>query len=72
MSWKNLIGQGSGESYVFEWGSYKPVTVLIQPNERQAGVSVSMDGGSNGSRPTRQTFEMGGMNLGGLGGRGMF
>lgn len=72
MSWKNLIGQGSGESYVFEWNNYKPVTVLIQPNERQAGVSVSMDGGSNGSRPTRQTFEMGGMNLGGMGGRGLF
>lgn len=33
LSWRNLIGQASGESYMFEWNS--PGTkVIIQPNER--------------------------------------
>lgn len=54
MSWKNLIGQSSGESYMFSWNSSKPVTVIVQPNERGSGISVSMDGGSNGGRPSRQ------------------
>ena len=43
VSWKNLIGQSSGESYQFEWSAMTPVTVMIQPNERQGGISVSMD-----------------------------
>ena len=34
MNWKTLIGQSSGESYVFEWSGNLPVTVIIQPNER--------------------------------------
>ena len=41
VSWKNLIGQASGESYMFEWT--KPATIIIQPNERASGVSVRMD-----------------------------
>lgn len=32
-SWKNLIGQASGESYMFEWNS-PGSKVIIQPNER--------------------------------------
>lgn len=60
MTWKNLIGQSSGESYIFEWNGAKPVTVIIQPNERQSGVGVSIDGGSMGNRPTRQTFQING------------
>lgn len=59
MSWKNFIGQSSGESYTFEWGQYKPVTVIIQPNERNSGVSLSMDGGSSGGRPTQQNWSIG-------------
>lgn len=34
ITWKNFIGQSSGESYSFEWSSYQPVTVIIQPTER--------------------------------------
>lgn len=55
MSWKNFIGQSSGESYTYEWRAPKQVTVIIQPNERDAsGVSVSMDGGAAGAQPMRQ------------------
>lgn len=66
LSWKNLIGQSSGESYCYEWNGNKPVTVLIQPNERSAGVNISMDGGSNGSAPTNQSFSVGVGALGNL------
>lgn len=37
ITWKNFIGQASGESYSFEWSSHQPVTVIVQPSER-AGV----------------------------------
>jgi len=43
VSWRNLIGQHSGESYQFEWNGNDNVTVVIQPSERQSGVSVSID-----------------------------
>ncbi len=43
VSWRNLIGQHSGESYQFEWASNAGVTVIIQPSERRGGVRVSMD-----------------------------
>ena len=43
VNWKNLIGQASGESYAFEWGSNQPVTVIIQPSERSGGISLSVD-----------------------------
>lgn len=43
LSWKNLIGQNSGESYAYEWGANQPVTIVIQPSERQGGISVSVD-----------------------------
>lgn len=55
LSWKNLIGQASGETYMFEWGANRPATVVIQPNERQSGINIGMDGGSNGQRAQRQT-----------------
>lgn len=54
LSWKNLIGQASGESYMFEWGGNKRATVIIQPMERESGVNIGMDGGSKGARPTTQ------------------
>lgn len=50
LSWKNLIGQASGESYMFEWT--RPATVIIQPNERTSGIDIGIDG--RGGRPTRQ------------------
>lgn len=43
VSWKNLIGQHSGESYQFEWHPGNRVTVMIQPSERSGGISVSVD-----------------------------
>lgn len=75
LSWKNLIGQASGESYMFEWGQNKLATVIVQPKERTSGVDISMDGKRTGSRPNQQqhmsmqqtTGDLGNM-LGGLGG----
>jgi uncharacterized protein (AIM24 family) len=54
LSWKNLIGQASGESYMFEWTGDKRASVIIQPNERTSGVSIAMDGGRTGQRASRQ------------------
>lgn len=54
LSWKNLIGQASGESYMFEWTGNKTATVIIQPLERTSGVNIGMDGGSSGQRAQRQ------------------
>jgi hypothetical protein len=50
LSWKNLVGQASGESYMFEWN--KPAAVVVQPNERTSGIDIGMDG--QGGKPTRQ------------------
>ena len=50
LSWKNLIGQASGESYMFQWT--QPAVVVIQPNERTSGIDIGMDG--KGGKPTRQ------------------
>lgn len=54
LSWKNIIGQASGESYMFEWGGNRMATVIIQPNERTSGVDLSMDGRRTGDRPDHQ------------------
>lgn len=43
LSWKNLIGQASGESYAFEWSGSQPVSVVIQPSERRGGIRVGID-----------------------------
>ena len=43
LSWRNLIGQHSGESYYFEWAGSERVSVIIQPSERRGGISLSMD-----------------------------
>lgn len=43
ISWKNFIGQASGESYAFEWSGSQPVSVIVQPSERRGGISVGMD-----------------------------
>ena len=78
LSWKNIIGQASGESYMFEWTGDKRVTVIVQPNEREgSGVNIGMDGGSSGQRAqAQQNQSLGGAfdsvtdTLGGLGGLG--
>lgn len=85
LSWKNLIGQASGESYMFEWTANAPATVIIQPLERESGVNIGMDGGSSGQRAQAQqnqslggaaqsvqsTLGQLGNMLGGNGGSGM-
>ena len=43
LSWKNLIGQASGESYAFEWGGNQPVSVIVQPSERRGGIRIGID-----------------------------
>lgn len=57
LSWKNLLGSkgASGESYMFEWAQGRAATVIIQPNERESGVDISMDGKRTGSKPTQQS-----------------
>lgn len=54
LSWKNIIGQASGETYMMEWTGQRPATVIIQPNERTSGVNIGIDGGSSGQRASRQ------------------
>lgn len=56
LSWKNLLGNkgASGESYMFEWGSGRAATVIIQPKERTSGIDISMDGKRTGGKPTQQ------------------
>ena len=78
LSWKNLIGQASGESYMFEFKNQ--AVVIIQPNERTSGIDIGMDG--KGGKPTRQDNNLfrqdgnqmfnglGGNNNGGGGGLG--
>ena len=39
LSWKNFIGQASGESYFFEWSGNQAVSVVVQPSERRTGVN---------------------------------
>lgn len=56
LSWKNLIGQASGESYSFEWSGSQPVSVVVQPSERRSGVNIGMDGGNLGRRPNRSSW----------------
>lgn len=52
LSWKNLIGQASGESYMFEW--QQGATILVQPQERKSGLDISMDGRRTGQQASRQ------------------
>lgn len=74
LSFKNLIGQSSGESYMMEWGQNRRATVIVQPNERQSGINIGMDGGSSGQRASRQqnqSFQQAGQSIGNtLGGLG--
>lgn len=51
LSWKNLIGQASGESYFLQFTDPSTV-VVIQPNERTSGIDIGIDG--KGGKPTRQ------------------
>lgn len=54
ISWRNIIGQNSGESYNMKFNSPENV-VIIQPTERKSGVSIGMDGGNLGQSATNQS-----------------
>ena len=51
LSWKNLIGQASGESYMFEFAN-RGGKVIVQPSERKSGLNIGIDG--SGGRPDIQ------------------
>lgn len=62
LSWRNLVGQSSGESYLFAFS--QPGFVVIQPNERTSGIDIGMDG--KGGKPTKQEnnlFRQGGNQM---------
>lgn len=40
VSWRNIIGQHSGESYMFEWSGNNRTTVVVQPSERMKGLHI--------------------------------
>ncbi len=44
LSWKNLIGQASGESYMFEFKNAGG-KVIVQPSERKSGINLAIDSG---------------------------
>lgn len=67
LSWKNLIGQASGETYMFEWGQGRAATVIIQPNERKSGLDISMDGKKTGQQASRQQNQTMGQAAQGVG-----
>lgn len=67
LSWKNLIGQASGESYMFEWGQGRGATVIIQPNERTSGLDISMDGRRTGQQAQAQQSQSLGQAAGSVG-----
>lgn len=64
LSWKNLIGQASGESYMLEYKQpgYK---VIVQPNERKSGLDIGIDNhGESQHIQQNQTFSQGMGNVG--------
>lgn len=67
LSWKNLIGQASGESYMFEWSSGRGATVIVQPKERTSGLDISMDGKRTGGKPSQQQHVSMGQSMGDVG-----
>jgi len=44
VNWKTIIGQTSGESYMFNFPQ-QGQTVVLQPSERKAGLDLSIDSG---------------------------
>lgn len=44
LSWKNLLGQASGESYMFEF-KQPGYQIIIQPSERKSGLKIAVDDG---------------------------
>lgn len=53
LNFKNFIGQSSGESYNLQFKDQRSICI-IQPFERNSGVSFGMDGGDLGSQASQQ------------------
>ena len=53
VGWKTLLGQSSGESYMFEFKQHGQL-VLVQPQENISQVGISIDG--NGGRNTYNSY----------------
>lgn len=51
IGWRNLIGQASGETYMFEF-KQPGGKVIIQPTERTSGIDIGIDG--QGGKPAMQ------------------
>lgn len=66
VNWKTVIGQTSGESYMFEFGPGQ--IVITQPYERESGVKFGID--DNRYQPEEQSSSFG--NTFGNNGGGMF
>ncbi|WPS85302.1 AIM24 family protein (plasmid) [Brevibacillus halotolerans] len=64
VNWKTLIGQTSGESYMYEFTEPGQI-VLVQPYERESGVKFGID--DNRYRPEMQSSSFGN-TFGGQGG----
>ena len=70
LSWKNLIGQASGESYFLTF-SHPSTVAIVQPSERgNSGLDISVDGHGEGSKPSAQRSGMGGRTANVLGAAG--
>lgn len=70
LSWKNIIGQASGESYMFEF-KQPGHKVIVQPSERRSGLDIGIDGG--GGRPdVQQNNLFGGGSSNNQSGGGLF
>lgn len=64
VNWKTIIGQTSGESYMFNFNN-PGQTVIIQPSERKSGLQVAVDSGQQVQSQAGPSFGFG--NQGGQG-----
>jgi len=55
VGWKNLIGQASGETYMFHF-QQPGGKVIIQPSERKSGIDIGIDG--KGGKPVEQNNQL--------------
>jgi len=58
VNWKTIIGQTSGESYMFNFANAGQ-TVIIQPSERKSGLQVAVDSGAQAGSQAGPGFGFG-------------
>jgi len=61
VNWKTMLGQTSGESYMFSFPNAGQ-TVILQPSERQSGLHVGIDGGGQAQTQAGPGFGFGNQN----------